>query len=107
MKLFSIMNKTEFIENLISVFFLLSFFLLCIFLCLICSYPPASEGSREVANLTERKNPHTPVYGVKEFVCLSVINFSSLLNLLFNFIESTLHDVFVYKAGAFIIFFGT
>ena len=34
--------------------------------------PPASEASREVANLTERKNPHTPVYGVKEFVCLSV-----------------------------------
>ena len=35
-------------------------------------YPPASEANREVANLTERKNPHTPVYGVKEFVCLSV-----------------------------------
>ena len=32
---------------------------------------PASEVSREVANLTERKNQHTPVYGVKEFVCLS------------------------------------
>ena len=31
-----------------------------------------SEASREVANLTERKNTHTPVYGVKEFVCLSV-----------------------------------
>ena len=27
-------------------------------------YPPASEASREVANLTERKNPHTHVYGV-------------------------------------------
>ena len=27
-------------------------------------YPPASEASREVANLTERKNPHTPVCGV-------------------------------------------
>ena len=37
-----------------------------------CNYPPASEASREVANLTERKNPHTPVYGVKEFVCVSV-----------------------------------
>ena len=34
-----------------------------------------SEASREVANLTERKNPHTPVYGVKEFVCLSVTKF--------------------------------
>ena len=38
-------------------------------------YPPASEASREVANLTERKNPHTLVYGVKEFVCLSVTKF--------------------------------
>ena len=37
--------------------------------------PPASKASREVANLTERKNPHTPVYGVKEFVCLSVTKF--------------------------------
>ena len=35
--------------------------------------PPASEASRELANLTERKNLHTPVYGVKEFVCLSVV----------------------------------
>ena len=35
-------------------------------------YPPASETSREVANLTERKNPHTSIYGVKECVCLSV-----------------------------------
>ena len=34
--------------------------------------PPASKASREVAILTERKNPHTPLYGVKEFVCLSV-----------------------------------
>ena len=34
---------------------------------------PASEASREVANLIERKN--TPVYGVKEFVHLSVLNF--------------------------------
>ena len=32
-------------------------------------YPPPSEASREVANLTERKNLQTPVYGVKEFVC--------------------------------------
>ena len=32
-------------------------------------YPPESEASREVANLTERKNMHTYVYGVKEFVC--------------------------------------
>ena len=35
-------------------------------------YPPASEASREVANLTERKNPHTPINGVKEFVRMSV-----------------------------------
>ena len=39
-------------------------------------FSPASEVSREVANLTERKNPHTPVYGVKEFVCLSVTKFN-------------------------------
>ena len=37
--------------------------------------PPASQASRDVANLTERKKPHAPVYGVKEFVCLSVTNF--------------------------------
>ena len=35
-------------------------------------YPIASEGIRDVANLTERKNLHTPTYGVKKFVCLSV-----------------------------------
>ena len=29
-----------------------------------------------MANLTERKNPHTPIYGVKEFVCLSVTKFN-------------------------------
>ena len=29
-------------------------------------YPPASKASKEVANLTERKNMHTPVYDVKE-----------------------------------------
>ena len=34
------------------------------------AYPSASKASREVANLTERKILHTPVYGVKEFVCL-------------------------------------
>ena len=38
-------------------------------------YPPANKVSREVANLTERKNPNTPVFGVKEFVCLSFTNF--------------------------------
>ena len=38
-------------------------------------YTPASEASREVANLTEGKNRHTPLYGVKEFVCLSFTNF--------------------------------
>ena len=41
-------------------------------------YTPVSEASREVANLTERKNPHTPVYGVKEFVCLSVCMLQTL-----------------------------
>ena len=33
--------------------------------------PPASIAIREVANLTERKNPQTPV---KEFVCLSMLD---------------------------------
>ena len=36
------------------------------FLFQIDCCPPAREGSREVANLTERKNPHIPVYGVKD-----------------------------------------
>ena len=38
-------------------------------------FPPCGKASREVANLTERINPHTPVYGVKAFVCLYVLNF--------------------------------
>ena len=42
------------------------------------SNPPARKASREVANLTERKNPPTPVYGVKEFVRLSVCLWSTL-----------------------------
>ena len=35
---------------------------------LVSLYPPVSKASREVENLTERKNLNTPVYGVKEFV---------------------------------------
>ena len=35
-------------------------------------YPPASEVRRKVANLTWRENPHTPIYGVKNFFSLSV-----------------------------------
>ena len=42
---------------------------------LLLALSPASEASKEVANLTWRKNLHTPLYGVKEFVCLSVTNF--------------------------------
>ena len=42
-------------------------------------YLPASKASREVENFDWKKNPHTLVYGVKEFVtlsvCLSVTNF--------------------------------
>ena len=40
-------------------------------------YPLASDEGRDVANLTERKNLHTPVYCVKELssVCLSLTNF--------------------------------
>ena len=33
----------------------------------LCTYPPASEASREVSNLAVRKNPHTLVYGVKDY----------------------------------------
>ena len=40
--------------------------------------PSANEASRAVANLTEIKNPHTPLCGVKEFVCLSVCLWSTL-----------------------------
>ena len=43
-----------------------------------CSFTfnsPGSKASREVANLFVRKNPHTRVYGVKEFVCRSVCQF--------------------------------
>ena len=42
------------------------------FWILLWFYAPASEASREFANLTWRKNPLTPIDGVKEFVCLSV-----------------------------------
>ena len=40
--------------------------------------PPASKASREVANLTERKNQNAPVYGDKKFVCLSVTKFGPI-----------------------------
>ena len=33
---------------------------------------PASEASREGSKFNQEKNPHTPIYGVKEFICLSV-----------------------------------
>ena len=39
-----------------------------------------SEASREVANLTERKNSNAPVYSFKEFFCLSVTNFDPNYN---------------------------
>ena len=34
----------------------------------IFHFPPASEASREVAILTERKNPHMPVYGLRRLI---------------------------------------
>ena len=40
---------------------------------IIHAYTPASKASVKLANLTERKNLHTDSYGVKEFVCLSVL----------------------------------
>ena len=57
--------------------------------CRMVNYPPASETSREVANLTKRKNLHTPVYGVKEFIQMVGLILFLLLSYLF-FIESTL-----------------
>ena len=58
------------------------------------NYTPASEANREVANLTERKNQHTPVYGVKEFlsVCLSVCLFLQRGNLAYTLTEYTFVD---------------
>ena len=38
--------------------------------------PLRAKQVREVAILTERKNPHTPVYSVKKFVCLFVTKFN-------------------------------
>ena len=49
-------------------------------------FSPASEESREVANLTERKNTHPPIYGVKEFVCLSV--YLSVTNFYINYLRT-------------------
>ena len=46
--------------------------------CYWVYYPPASEASREVSNSTEKKNPHTPLYGAKEIVRLSVCLWSTL-----------------------------
>ena len=49
---------------------------------------PASEASREVANLTERKNQHTPIYGVKNLsICLSVTKFDPNYRLKSNFLH--------------------
>ena len=67
------------IIKILYLFFMLScihlyhFFLVSIqsLQCIHCLFL-ASEASREVGNLTKRKNLHTPVYGVEEFVWLSV-----------------------------------
>ena len=49
-------------------------------------YNPASQASRELENLTERKNLHTLGYGVKEFICLSLFDpFSTYLHRLAPF----------------------
>ena len=51
--------------------------------------------SREVANLTDIKNLHTPVYGVKEFVCLSVCLSVINFDLNYKFAELAARAVFV------------
>ena len=54
-------------------------------------YPSVSEASREVTNFTERKNPHTPINGVKdEILFLGVLIgvyflFLRIIFLIFNF----------------------
>ena len=42
--------------------------------------PRQAKRVREVANLTERKNPHTSVYGVRKFVCLSVKTLTPIIS---------------------------
>ena len=37
-------------------------------------YSLASKVSREVADLTDRKNPHNPVYSVKEFILVQLVH---------------------------------
>ena len=44
--------------------------------------PLLAKRVRKVVNLSERKKPYTLVYGVKEFVRLSVVNFDP------NFLET-------------------
>ena len=76
--------------------------------CLFCN-PPASKGSREEANLTERKNPRTPVYGIKEFVCLSVhlsvTNFDPNYDLSYNQIQKPLKKVCNFCCQSFVSMF--
>ena len=62
-------------------------------------YPPASKASKEVANLTKRKNPHSSVYGVKEFVCLSVTKFDINYLKTSNTELSNLFSMFASKNG--------
>ena len=62
--------------------------------------PPASEASREVVNFIERKNPHTPVYGVKEFVCLSVRLWQTLTPIISGLAEQNgLKNIYLTKYG--------
>ena len=47
---------------------------------------PTSKASREVANLNERKNPHTPVNGVKEYIFPVVFGNKNWLHYIFYLI---------------------
>ena len=42
--------------------------------------PPASEASKGGSKFIWKKNPHTPVHGVNNFVCLSVVNFDPIIS---------------------------
>ena len=56
------------------------------FIILKDHYPPASEASREVLNLTERKNPQPPHKRCQR-ICLSVCLWSNLNPIISGLVE--------------------
>ena len=66
-------------------------------------YPSASQASGKVANLTERKNPHTPEYGVKELVHMSVCLIQTLTPIILGLAIQNGLKYFKAKAAIFYI----